>query len=577
MQALTLAISPAGVAYFTQQYAVKDLSSALSKLSPPDRRPQVPDFWNGPFTLYSNIAISLSNGKLTGFNPAYQSVTQEPGGKFKVILLAGSFTAEYAWHEKYREGHLNPKIGWKFYDRTGDFTYRPQIGSLTTTVDLAFVYNQSTQSYDIQVVKTNGTPANVTANIPGQSVLQNEEPGCLSSHVKDSTAEAISAIDFSQAISRTLGPLLHTIPASGQLTQDIRYEFAVGDSGITFPGDKGIAIGATGRVSYKEKFYPEPPPPPLPVPPVPAGDHHLQAYVSDYEINALHWAFFEAGLLNTTVRPADLPNPDVLKVKTYVNLIPAFKPYGSFAMTASIKPRQPPVNAFQQVWEFTVAAMDLLMHKLPANVYQLIKGLEGDGYVSLQDLKDDLAAAGVAETYYPAIEDATKAMGMVVTQNLGFTLTIENGADPQPNLVFDVNRTDILRDLGLGETGGAQTLKYTFRPVKSKATFVSTTVPNFDSRSFGDIIWPVAGEPRYTDTLQKMGETGVPIPIMAGFHFLFKEAILSIQQGYVSILAQVAPNRTAFMSDPARRGRAGGEPVRPVWQGFRVLTAAKVS
>ncbi|HEY2578994.1 MAG TPA: hypothetical protein VGI74_22025 [Streptosporangiaceae bacterium] len=574
MQALTLAISPAGVAYFGQQFVVKDLAKTLGELKPPTRRIEVPDFATftaDDSTWYSEIVVSLSNGKLTGVNPACQSLTQEPGGKFKVVLLISNFTADYAWHEKYRVKYCT--VWCLSDDRQAYFTYRPLIGSLTTTVDLAFVYNQSTQSYDIKVEQTKAESANITASVPGQSVLQNEEQGCLSRHVKDSTAQAISAIDFAPGVSSALGPVLRSIPASGQLTQDIRYEFAVGDSGLAFPGDKGIAIGATGRVSYKGNFYPAQPPPPLPVPPVPAGDHHLQAYVSDYEINALHWAFFQAGLLNTTVYPADLPYPDALKVKTYVDLIPAFKPYQSFAMKANINPKQPPVNAFQQVYEFTATAMRSLEQKLPATVYQSITGLGGNGYVSLEDLKDDLAGAGVAETYYRDIEDATKAMGMVVTQNLGFTLTIENGADPGPNVVFNVSRTDILRDLGLGETGGAQTLKYSFRPVKSKATFVSSTVPNFNGSMFGTIIWPIAGESRYTETLKEMGNTGVPIPIMAGFHFLFKEATLSIQEGYVSILAQVALNRTAFMSDWAR-GRREGEPVRPVWQGFRALAVS---
>jgi hypothetical protein len=577
MQALTIAIGPAGLTYFTRQFVAGTLTSALSALKPPDRQIPAPNcgYTNvGGWYDFSNISISLSGGKLTGFSPAYQNQTQEPGGKFKVAMLASNFTAQYAWCETYHMTYAT-------YGQSGssdekvNFTYSPQIGSLTTTVDLAIVYNQGTQSYDITVLQSGAQTANNTANIPANSVVQYEDGSCFSPHVSDATAAAISAIDFSSSIKAILNPLLRSIPASGQLTKDIRYEFAVGDAGIAYPGDKGIAVGVTGRVSYQGNYYPAPPPqPPPPVPPVPAGDYHLQAYVSDYEINALHWAFFQAGLLNTTVQPSDLPDPDVLKVKTYVSLIPAFKPYASFAMTAGITPRQPPLSAFQQVYEFTADAMQALRQQLPANVYQLVTGLAGNAYLTVQDLQADLAAAGVGQAYYQVIEDATKAMGMVVTQDLEFVLTIDNGAVTKPNLVFDVSRTDILQKLGLGETGQAQTLTYSFMPVKSQATFVSTTVPNFDKNTFGDIIWPVAGEPRYDDTLQKMGQTGVPIPIMSGFHFLFQQAAVSIQQGYVSILAQVAVNRTAFMSNPARLGRADGGAIRPVWQGFRVLAAA---
>jgi hypothetical protein len=49
------------------------------------------------------------------------------------------------------------------------------------------------------------------------------------------------------------------------------------------------------------------------------------------------------------------------------------------------------------------------------------------------------------------------ASRMVLTQDLRFTLTILNGATPQPNIVFDLARTDILQNLGLGTSGRAQT------------------------------------------------------------------------------------------------------------------------
>jgi hypothetical protein len=131
-------------------------------------------------------------------------------------------------------------------------------------------------------------------------------------------------------------------------------------------------------------------------------------------------------------------------------------------------------------------------------------------------------------------------MGMVVRHSLEFTLTIQNGAPSPPNLVFDLARTDVLQNLSLGATGNAQTLKYDFKKVDATATFVSTTIPRFDAKDFGTTIWPIVGEPRYDEELTKIGHgTGVPLPIMQGFHFLFEQAQLSIQDGYVSILAQV--------------------------------------
>ncbi|MDQ5824923.1 MAG: hypothetical protein M3441_12065 [Chloroflexota bacterium] len=546
MQAITVAIGPTGIDYFARQLLVGDLLKALDSLKPPDRLMGVPSFpvhGHGWSADYSNITINLSNGSLSNFSPVFQSIAQQAGGKFLLNLLSSNFTTNYSWYETYHEVFCTSSDRGPIcndLNNKGTYSYSPSVGKLTTSVVLAFVYNAGTKGYDVNVLSSSGNAENISPNIPARSVIQNEDHGCFTSQVSDTTAKAVSSIDFSGPLAQVIPPMLRSIPGSGHLTSDIVYDFGLGDSGLNFPGDSGLQIGVTGNVTYKGTPYPGTPPTALPLPPVPT-DHHLQTYVSDYELNALHWAYFQAGLLDTTVNPSDLPNPDVLKVKTYVTAIPAFKPYASYAMQAHIVPRQPPTITSQQVYIFSTTAKSLLQQQLPASVYQQITGLEGNVYVSQADLESDLAGAEVAQGYYATIEKATLAVGMVVAHDLQFTLTIQNGAPPQqqPNLVFDLVRTDVLQDLGLGISGTAQTLQYAFTPVKYAATFVSTTVPGFDKRSFGDLIWPVVGEQGYDKTLQEMGKTGVPLPIMSGFQFLFNDAQLSIQQGYVSILAKV--------------------------------------
>jgi hypothetical protein len=554
MQAVTVAIGPAGVTYFAQQLVANRLVSTLAGLRPPDKSFSLPDFIAygvGYTDSVSNLKVNLSSGSLSGFHPLYQSVAQQTGGKFLLSFGAPSFTVNYNWFESYHDYACFPSCygsNCSSSDPQNSFGYGPVIGNLATTVTLGFVFDSGSDTYQMNVVGSTGVATNVTPNIPGKSVLQEEDTGCFTSHVSDATASAMSTIDFATPISALFPPLWRSIPASGQLTPDIRYDFAVGDSGLTFPSDNGIAIGVTGSVTYKGQPYPGTPPTGLPVPPVPTDTNHLQVYVSDYELNALHWAYFQAGLLAVTVEAAQLQDPDVLKCKTYVPMIPAFKPYSAFAMQAKVVPKAAPVAAFELVYQLTDAVMNQLQQQLPSNVYQQLSGLQGNAYAARADLESDLAAAGVAQTYYGTIETAAKSMGMVVTQNLEFTLTIENGVTPQPNLVFDLQRTDILQNLGLGQTaGGAQTLQYSFRRVSYAATFVSTTVPNFDKQDFGGLIWPVAGEPRYEDALAAMGKTGVPIPIMAGFQFVFQKAQLSIQQGYVSVLSQVAFKGTSLI------------------------------
>ena len=242
-----------------------------------------------------------------------------------------------------------------------------------------------------------------------------------------------------------------------------------------------------------------------------------------------------------TVRPSDLPDPDVLKVKTYVAMIPALKPYAADAMSATVRPKAAPEVAFEDVWILASAVMTTLKEKLPGSVYQQLAGLDGNAYLSTAALESDLTTAGVAANWFPQIESIAKSIGMAMTQDLEFTLTVLNGAEQPPAIVFDIARHDILQLLGLGKSGPAQTMTYTFTRVDAAATFVSSTVPHFPGGAmFGDVLWPVAGEPHYDEALAAMGKgAGVPLPIMSGFTFRFGDAVLSIQEGYLSILAGV--------------------------------------
>jgi len=549
MQALTIAIGPVGVAYFGQSLLSADLTRTLAGLTPPNRGIDAPGFETHGFgtkDVYSNIHIDLSNGAFGNFKPAYGTLVQHAGGRFQVALSAADFVVNYSWNETWhtRTYSYASRFPPPPYDKdhaAGPFGYPPHFQSLAVQLVLAFAYDQATKAYDVTVDGVTATPSGVTPNVPAASVIQNEDQQCFSSHVSDATAGAVASIDFKNPIARLFGSLFKSIPASGHLTPDIVYDFAVGDSPLTFPGDHGLAVGVTGTVTYKGEAYPGKPPPALAVPPVPTDANHLRVYVSSYEFDALNWAFFKAGALTYTLNPDDLPDPDTLKVKTYVSAIPVLKPYQAFAMQAQVTPKQASTTAFQLVWEFTKQAMQVLQQQLPAGEYQKVLNLDGNNYVAQTDLDADLAAVGVQDPNYVSIvERATRTMGMAVKHSLEFKLTIQNSAPSPPNLVFDLARTDVLENLSLGASGNAQTLKYDFKKVDATATFVSTTIPRFDSHEFGTTIWPIVGEPRYDEELTKIGHgTGVPLPIMQGFHFLFEQAQLSIQDGYVSVLAQV--------------------------------------
>ncbi len=546
MQAITVAIGPVGVSYFGQSLLASELVGALGRLAPPPRSLTAPDFRKpevGGYEDFSQIKINLSNGGFSAFAPTFGALQQQPGGRFQVAMGASNFDVTYDWNESFHDnacstgrfGHCTP------FDKTaGPFAYRPHFGRLGIQLTLGFKYDQPSNAYDVTVVGVNASPSGVTPNVPPGSVIQNEDQQCFASHVSDATANAVSSIDFGAPIAALFGPLFKSIPASGHLTQDIAYDFSVGDSGLTFPGDQGLAIGVTGAVTYRGERYPGTPPAALPVPPVPTDANHLRAYVSSYEFDALNWAFFKAGLLHVTVDPHDLPDADVLKVDNYTDLVPALKPWAGLAMQAKIAPKDAPKTSFQAVWVFSTDVMAALKEKLPASVYKQLGGIDGSTYVAEADLDAALKVARVTDPgNITTIKRAGQSMGMVVRHNLEFTVTIQTGDADPPNMIFDVDRVDVLRNLGLGVSGGAQTLKFTFGHAKAVAKFVSATIPDVDGPSFG-FLWKNAGELPYDTELGKIGgDTGVPLPIMQGFHFLFDHAQLSVQEGYVSVLAQV--------------------------------------
>lgn len=550
MQAVTVAIGKAGTTKFLKRYVCVGLAAELNRMAVPAKAFTVPDFqspeWGGGHNTYSSINIDLSSGSLEGFTPVFDSPRQEKAGQFGMSFSAPSFTINYPdWHEWYQAEQcviVNKAMFCSHGPRDDHLTYKPGVASLNMTFNLALSYDDKDQKYKFTASAPTITPGQVTANIPGRSVVQNEARGCFASHVSDSTSDMVASMDFDGLIKDKCNGLLASIPASGHLTDDIVYEYAVGDSGLTFPSDTGVAVGVTGRVTYKGKEYPGEKPSNLPVPPPPgdADTHDVRIYVSAYEVNALHWAYQQAGLLTVIVHPEDIPSPQLLKVATYVDQIIALKPYRTRAMWATVAPVTAPVANFQAVWMFNKAALESLSKELPDSTYQLIAGLAGNAYVDVSALAADLKDCGVSnETEIATIVRVTKSIGMAVTQDLEFTLTIQDGSPSQPVIVFALKRHDVLQKLGFGKTNNAQTLTYAFTMADFKATYKSSTIPNFPGGDLFGTIWKFTGEPAYDKALQDMGAAGVPIPIMKGFHFLFDQAELSIQEGYLSILAEV--------------------------------------
>lgn len=556
MQAITIAIGKTGVNFFAQHYLSVTLQNLLAQMTAPNKTVPVPkftyssgqDWWD-----YSKISIGLSNGVLKNFNAIFQNVIQgvSNDGKntpvFTLNFYADKFSAHYNWLEKFHYEHhyveMEGKIPvWK--EKVGNssnpYTFAPVI-NLNTAVTVQFLFDSSKTVWDISVYGTSATSKVIQDNIPSASILNGQDNSCAGTHIDDATAQAIDAIDFSTPINSLISGVIKTIPASGDLGNGIVYDFSLGDSNLLFPNNDGIQMGVKGGASYEGTAFSDVNPPnlPLPVPPTDSDPHDLNMYVSNYEIDALNWAYYKAGKLNLLIKPQDLSDPQLLEVSTYTSIAKQLDPYAAFVMFAQITQKSAPVTAFQIVYFYSREVMALLENQLPSNVYQLIQGMAGNAYLSQADVETFLKEATVPSQYYEAIEKAAKISAMVLTQSIDYTLLIQNEATPQPDIKFSVSRTDVLTNLMLGaSTNNTQTMQFGFVNASNTATFESSSIAGLDGLIF-ESLWLIGLEPSYAQILTDLGKTGTPLPIMENFQFDFNNAELSIQEGYVSILANV--------------------------------------
>ena len=208
-------------------------------------------------------------------------------------------------------------------------------------------------------------------------------------------------------------------------------------------------------------------------------------------------------------------------------------------MQAQIELNSAPTTAFQVVYELTESVLEALQSQLPADQYSLLTNLQGNNYISTDSLESDMTDLGMGSTYFPTVEAAAKSMGMVVNHDITFTLLIQNNQPTLPNIVFNVKRTDILGNLALGiGPASTQTMQFQFNNVVYTVNFISSNIPNLDGTQLGSA-WGSAGEFSYDQLLTILGSNGVPVPIMQGLQFDFSNAELSIQDSYISILANV--------------------------------------
>jgi len=546
LQGITVAISPTGISYFAHVLLSDQLAKAMQAMTVPDKTISLPEIMitssKRSSTSADNVKIFLQSGAFLGFNPTFDSLVQGDDGQFTMTIIANNFTVKYIWNEQFDFVDCNQAGCVTASHRNDTYDYQVGIGTMTVVLDLKFVFVNN--AFVLQVTNATATSSGVTPNIPKDSIVNlQQDSGCLSRTVSDTTVQALESIDFSDSINKVIPPALDSIPSTGQLTPNITFNFPLGPSGLTFPGDNGIAVGVTGDASFNGTEFPGPNPPQLALPPVPP-DHHLNYFVSDYTFNSLFWAFFEEGDLAVKATTDNIPDPDDLNTKTYQNttLQPLFDAFPFRAMSAEITPLVPPTVSFSKLFDLTAANLATLKPQLPPDVYSILLNLEGQVFVTQADF--DLALQNTLgqvnfNQFQTIIEGVAHVVGALVTHSNQVIINVIDDGQTKPVITFKVEEVDVLQEFVLDVSGTTQTLQFQFQLIGSmtKAQFVSSIIQGIDSSDWNSVYFVI--EPKFAQELAKKGQQGVALPRIKGFDFVFPNATIALQEGFASVLTDV--------------------------------------
>lgn len=569
LQGLTIAMSLSGIKYLFQTSLQPSIASALQNMTLP--APNIgfpsplqitygdtnavpyPPVGGGDFYWAVNGNVNLTNGRLSNFRPTFKDITQGADGEFTVKMLAENLVVDYDWNESYGVQKCYE------YGRPGGQSRCDDLGSRhnacpytmgmgSWSIDIVFKLQYSANRWQLALVSTNSTTANLSPNIPPCSIISKTGANsCATPAIVTHTEDALKNIAFGDAVNGALTPVFQTIPQSGQITSDIAFDFSMGPSRITFPNNSGLATGVVGTATWQGHVYPGTDPPQLKLPQVPT-DHHLNYLISDYSVNALFWAFFKAGLLETVATQENTGgNASPLKTGTFQSspLQIIYTKYPKAPMTANIKANTTPTVAIQQVYEPTAVALSRAQPPLPAPILaKLVETLAANVYVSepefFADLQNTLGEAD-ADTYKTAIEHASLSFAAVVTHKNRVVMNVLWLGITIPVLTLDVCETDTLDAFVLAHSGTTQTLQFvpSVIPSLTTAKFVSSPLHGIDWVNGFTYIYNFALQPVFAQVATAVGKAGVALPRIKGFNFIFDRATISLEQGYANVLTDV--------------------------------------
>jgi len=558
MQAISVAVSPTGLDYLLGTLLGDQIAQALEQnLIPPDYSTTFPT-WSVPHiqssVQYTNYTLSLGNGRFTDFTPVLNSYTQD-GQNFTITMVATNPVVDYTWNENgTMETYIRGIPEGPCSIGPTNWPYTIVFATFTVTATFALAFTNG--AYQVTYVSSTCDPGSPDPNIPSGSVLNTQQlADCgFSTRISDATVQQLETIDFGASVAAALQPVLASIPGTGVLG-DVTFDFAPGDSPLTFPAGGGLQVGVTGLVEYNGTAYDGTPPAGLALPPVPGGSPapHVQYSVQDYEFNALFWGENQAGSLTANLTAGDLSDPQALETNTYggTTLNALCAEYPDAVMTATLSATAAPSVSFQTTYEITAANLLQIQTALGPTVWNAVGASLGTLTTSVFATQQGFEAAlELANSELPAyeatIEQYAAQPGVVLTQAVKCTLNVLQSGSPTPVLTFDVAQTFVMQSPALGVAGTTQTLQFAFalpRDSNATATFVWSSIAGIDNGDFG-YVWG-ALTPQWNDVLTAVGTTGVPLPRIQGYNFVFELAQIAIvaatatADGYATVTANV--------------------------------------
>ena len=465
MQAITLSINKKGIDYLADKIISAAAIQFLATMTPPDIDIDIESFSPPPdmsgYYIFRQPNIHLSKGMLSQCEALFKGIKIRSGigAKFDLCFAINDFSANYQWQEAYhlfwkmtRQGEHRNKVIDKG-ERIHHYKFSPLFAALTINTGLKFSYQAESKCYVVMEDSIVGNAETSRHNIPQDSILQVQPLSCFNTELGAAITKMLKALGLPHYLCEIFNKTFTSIPRSGQLAQNIHFDFSFADAIATTRlrlqkqesgREEGLSLSVSGGMQWIDNqgqahTYEEPLPN-LPHPSIAAENDALpiNINISNYGINAALWAYFKSGRFNVSLKPEDLKNPNLLHANTYENIAPIFKYHRRIDMHLNIKPMATPTTHFRPVFAFTNQTMALLEKKFPDDIFKRLEALHGKTLLDQKSLNHALKDCRLNAQQISTVEDLSTQPGLILNHIINFTITMQDDNTDHHKIDYEI-------------------------------------------------------------------------------------------------------------------------------------------